>query len=138
MMLDHQNIFSWDQTIVASAASANAFDLGPSSYDRGPGEGLVIAALVTEAFTLLTSLEIKLQCDNDVNFGTPRDLTKLSLTLAELSAKRRITLPVPKERVERYLRLYYTVTGDGPGAGRLSAWLTPADHVDQNNDFRAA
>lgn len=138
MMIDHQNVFSWDQAITGSAASANVFDLGPSSYDRGPGEGKVVAITLPAAFTLLTSLEFKLQCDDDDQFGTARDLTKLSVELARLTKGASFTLPLPLEGVERYVRLYYTVTGTNPNAGKVRAWLAPADHIDGNNDFRAA
>ncbi|MCC6194753.1 MAG: hypothetical protein IT518_09835 [Burkholderiales bacterium] len=138
MMVDRENVFSWDQAITASAASTNVFDLGPSSYDRGPGEGKVIAITLPAAFTLLTSLEFTLQTDDDDQFGSARDLTKLSVEIARLTKGASFTLPVPHEAVERYLRMYYTVTGTNPGAGKVRAWLAPADHIDQNNDFRAA
>lgn len=124
MILDAATRFSHAQAITGSAASSNVVDLGQASYDNGPGRQQVIVVLVGAAFTLLTSLEFKVQTDDDEAFGSARDLTKLSVELARLTKGAKFTLPLPLEGVERYLRVYYTVTGTNPDAGSVSSFLS--------------
>lgn len=126
MLIDAGALLSYGQAITGDAVSTDALDLGSGGLDRGPGGGLVVAIHIAQSFALLTSLAIQLQCDTDSNFGSPRTLTQLSLTLAELTAGRLFTLPLPLERVERYVRLNYSVTGTNPNAGKISAWFTSA------------
>jgi hypothetical protein len=95
--LDRQILFSNEQAITASAASADVIDLG-SSRDIGAGEPVMVLVQVTQSFDALTSLP-----------------------LASLTAGARFTAgPVPGG-VLRYLRLYYTVTGSNPTTGKITA-----------------
>jgi len=123
VIIDRETLFSNYQAITADAASTNAVDLGASSYGRGPGNPLVVFAQVGASFNNLTSLTFQLQCDDDVAFGSPRTLTQLNVPLASLVAKARFSIPLPFERIERYLRLYYDVVGSNPGTGTVLAWL---------------
>lgn len=134
MYIDAQNLFSDAQAITADAASTNIVDLG-STYDNGPGGPYVVAINLPEAFNTLTSLTFQLQCDNDVAFGSARTLTQLTVALAELTLGAKFSLPVPLERVERYVRLNYDVTGTNPTLGKVDAWLTTADMI--TREFKA-
>lgn len=130
MIIDRGCAFSWDQAITGDAASTDALDLGQSLYDIGPGADLVIAIFIAEAFNNLTSLTFQLQCDDDSAFGSPRTLTQLNIALADLTAGRRFTLGMPKERTERYARLYFDVTGSNPSTGKVRAWITDPNWLD--------
>lgn len=135
MYLDAQNRFSNAQAITADAASTDILDLGQSAYDTGPGEPMVVMITLSEAFNTLTSLTFQLQTDDDVAFGSARTLTQLNVALAELTLGAQFTLPVPLERGERYLRVYYDVTGTNPTTGKVTAVLMPASAV-QSRPFR--
>lgn len=128
MYIDAQNQFSDAQAITADAASTNIVDMGAVA-NQGAGEALIVSINLTEAFNTLTSLTFQLQCDNDVAFGSARTLTQLTVALAELTLGAQFSLPVPLERVERYLRLNYDVTGTNPTTGKVDAWLTTPNMV---------
>jgi hypothetical protein len=119
-ILDRQILFSNEQAITASAASADVIDLG-SSRDIGAGEPVMVLVQVTQSFDALTSLTVGLQTSSAENFASPMQLTATSLPLASLTAGARFTAgPVPGG-VLRYLRLYYTVTGSNPTTGKITA-----------------
>lgn len=126
MIIDKQNQFSDSQVITADAASTNLIDMG-SGRDLGPGTPLTVGIAITEAFNTLTSMTIQVQCDDNTGFSSARTLTQLSLTLAELVLGRQVSVPLPSERVERYVRLNYDVVGTNPTLGKISAWLTTPD-----------
>lgn len=134
MYLDAQLIFSDSQVITATANSTNLIDMG-SLYDNGPGESLLVAIGIPVAFNTLTSLTFELKCDNDIAFGSPRILLTRSLTLAELTLGVVSSIPVPQEKVERYLRMTYTVVGANPTLGAIDAWLTNSDGVTRQVAF---
>jgi hypothetical protein len=118
--LDRQILFSSEQAITASAASTDVVDLG-SSRDVGAGEPVMVLVQVTQAFDNLTSLAVALQTSSTENFASPVQLTAQTLALANLTAGARFAIgPVPRG-VLRYLRLYYTVTGTTPTAGKITA-----------------
>jgi hypothetical protein len=118
--LDRQILFSNAQAITASAASTDVVDLG-SSRDVGAGEPVMVLVQVTQAFDNLTSLTVALQTSATENFASPVQLTAQTLALASLTAGARFAIgPVPRG-VLRYLRLYYTVTGSTPTAGKITA-----------------
>ena len=120
MIIDKQNQLSDRQAITATANSVDSVDMG-AALDQGPGAHLVLSCVVPEAFNNLTSLAIAVQCDDNSAFSSARTLTSLTLTLAELTLGRRFTVPLPIERVERHIRVSYTVTGAAPTTGRISA-----------------
>jgi hypothetical protein len=118
--LDRQILFSSEQAITASAASTDVIDLG-SSRDVGAGEPIMVLVQVTQAFDALTTLTVALQTSATENFASPVQLTAQTLALASLTAGAKFAIgPVPRG-VLRYLRLYYTVTGTTPTAGKITA-----------------
>jgi len=137
MYIDKQNLFSDAQAITADAASTNVVDLGQSTYDHGPGNPLVVQVNLPQAFNTLTSLTFQVQTDDDEAFGSSRNLTALTVELARLTLGAAFTIPLPLEGVERYVRMYYDVTGTNPTTGQVDAFLTTADMIQQRS-FRDA
>ena len=62
MIIDKTNMFSEEQAVTATAASANIVDLGVSR-DVGRGTGVPLLVQVTEAFDELTSLTVTVQTE---------------------------------------------------------------------------
>lgn len=122
MLQDAENLFSNAQAITATANSTNFINMGHTK-DWGPGHDIEVAVSIVENFNNLTSLEVKIQSDDNSSFSSARDHEKYSLALADLVAGQRISLK-PQQRMERYWRLVYTVTGTNPAAGKITAGVT--------------
>jgi len=134
MIFDQQALFSDAQAITATAASTNILDLGAPgtpkhaaaaiTQDFGRGRHVPIRVQVTESFTNLTSLEIAVQVDDNASFSSAKTVATSSVALAALVAGYALpTEYVPRGVDERYMRLYYTVTGTAPNAGKITAGL---------------
>lgn len=134
MILDDTLVFSDSQAITADAASTNIIDLGAAGTpygaaaavrrDIGIGTEIPLAVHVVEAFNNLTSMTVALQVDDDAAFGSPTTIaTSAAIPLASLTAGYRFTFPaeLPEGTSERYLRLYYDITGTAPGTGKITA-----------------
>ena len=122
MLLDQQAIFSAAQAITATAASTNIIDTG-SSKDSGKGGDVPLLIQVVEAFNTLTSLTVTVQTDDNAAFSTPTDVISLVIPQASLTVGYKtpvITLPM---KMERYIRLNYTVTGTAPTTGKVTAGI---------------
>ena len=128
MIFDNTNIFSDDQAITATAASTNVIDLGSSTRgDIGKGLSIPILVQVTTAFATLTSLTVGIQTDSVENFASPKTLIEQTVALASLTAGAKFGFSVlPLGTDERYLRIYYTVTGSEATAGKVTAGIVPA------------
>lgn len=134
MIFDMTNLFSDNQAITADAASTNIIDLGvtgtpygaPSALRRdiGPGTDVPLAIVVTESFNNLTSMTIAIQTDDNPAFSSPTSIwTSQAYTLAELAVGGKYLLPddMPVGTNERYVRLFYDVTGTAPTTGKILA-----------------
>lgn len=119
MLQDGLTLFSSAQAITADAASTNVLDL-KHARDSGPGEPILIVINVVEAFNNLTSMIVKIQTDDNESFSSARDLDQFNLLLADLGLGRQIVMD-PRQRVERYVRLYYDITGTAPTTGKVTA-----------------
>lgn len=135
MIFDRTLLFSNAQAVVASAPSTDTVDLlatgtvyGAATAlrkDVGKGYSIPLQLQVVEAFNTLTSLTVSVQCDDNAGFSSPKDVLTVTLPLASLTAG--ATFPiiaVPPGVNERYVRLYYTVTGTAPTLGRITAGVT--------------
>lgn len=131
MILDSTNLFSDDQAITATAASTNVIDLGSATRgDIGKGTSIPLLVQVTTSFATLTSLTIAVQTDSVENFASPKTLTSQTIALAGLTAGAQAGFNViPTGTDERYLRLYYTVTGSDATAGKITAGIV--ESIDQ-------
>lgn len=133
-IIDNKLLFSDSQAVTADAASTNVVDLGAPGIpvgssvalkrDVGKGADIPLEVLVTQAFNNLTSLQIQVQVDNDEAFGSPKVVAmSRAYLLAELTLGARLNFPaeIPEGTDERYLRLYYDITGTAPTLGKIFA-----------------
>lgn len=123
MLLDQQALFSAAQAITATAASTNVIDTG-SNKDVGKYGDIPLLIQVVEGFNNLTSLTVTVQTDDNSAFSSAADVLSMTIPLASLVLGYRspvITLPM---KMERYIRLNYTVTGTAPTTGKVTAGIT--------------
>lgn len=129
MIFDKTTLLSDAQAITADAASTNQIDLSPRATglvrDIGKGERIPLLIQVVETFNNLTSIAISLQTDEDVAFGSPKTVWTSTLLLADLVAGK-VVVPeyIPRGTDERYLRVYYDITGTAPTTGKFTAGVT--------------
>jgi hypothetical protein len=126
MIFDMQTLLSDAQAITATAASTNTIDLGPIANgivrDLGKGKPIPLRIQVVQDFTNLTSLKFELQTDDNTGFGSAKTVWAQTYVLADLKAGK-VIVPewIARGTDERYMRLYYTVTGTAPDAGKVTA-----------------
>ncbi|EOW0914397.1 Bbp16 family capsid cement protein [Klebsiella pneumoniae] len=123
MLLDQQALFSAAQAITATAASTNVIDTG-SNKDVGKYGDVPLLIQVVEGFNNLTSLTVTVQTDDNSAFSSAADVLSMTIPLASLVLGYKspvITLPM---KMERYIRLNYTVTGTAPTTGKVTAGIT--------------
>lgn len=134
MIFDNTLLFSDAQAITADAGSTNTIDLGATGTPFGASAALVrdigkgckipLSISVVEAFNNLTSIEISLQVDDNSGFASPKTVARSAvIALADLTAGKQIDFPdyIPQGANERYLRLYYDITGTAPTTGKITA-----------------
>lgn len=137
MIFDRTLLFSNAQAITADAASTDTLDLGAtgtvmfaaSPLVRDPGRGSEIPLLiqVVESFNTLTSLRVIVQCDDNSGFATPKNVIEVELPLASLIAGREFPIvAIPPGVNERYMRIYYDITGTAPTLGKITAGVVAA------------
>ncbi|HIG9314661.1 TPA: Bbp16 family capsid cement protein [Klebsiella pneumoniae] len=122
MLLDQQALFSAAQAITATAASTNVIDTG-SNKDVGKYGDIPLLIQVVEGFNNLTSLTVTVQTDDNSTFSSAADVLSMTIPLASLVLGYKspvITLPM---KMERYIRLNYTVTGTAPTTGKVTAGI---------------
>ena len=123
MLLDQQALFSAAQAITATAASTNVIDTG-SNKDVGKYGDIPLLIQVVEGLNNLTSLTVTVQTDDNSAFSSAADVLSMTIPLASLVLGYKspvITLPM---KMERYIRLNYTVTGTAPTTGKVTAGIT--------------
>lgn len=123
MLLYQQALFSAAQAITATAASTNVIDTG-SNKDVGKYGDIPLLIQVVEGFNNLTSLTVTVQTDDNSAFSSAADVLSMTIPLASLVLGYKspvITLPM---KMERYIRLNYTVTGTAPTTGKVTAGIT--------------
>ena len=143
-IIDNTLLFSDHQAITGDERSDNIIDLHATgtpigsdtalTYDPGKGCRVEILCQVTEDFDNLTSLAVEVHVDNDEAFGSATVVAKSGeIPLASLVAGHRFSFPaqIPEGAGERYLSLYYNVTGSAPSAGKIFASIVAAR---QTND----
>jgi hypothetical protein len=65
------------------------------------------------------------QTDDNSSFSSPTTVYSESIVLASLTLGNKISLDwLPKNIKERYVRLYYTVTGTAPTTGKILAGIS--------------
>lgn len=138
MILDNQTLLSNAQAITADAGSTNQIDLSPRGAgivrDIGPGKPIPLLIQVVEQFNNLTSLVVSIQVDEDSAFGTPKTVAQSqAIPLASLVPGYAFNLDyVPRGTDERYMRVYYDITGTAPTTGKITAGVLFAGHQTNN------
>lgn len=132
MLYDLENIFSNNQTITADAASTNVLKLASGRIKEVAfGTPIPLRIQVTEAFTGATSVEIKVQTDDNEAFSSPTTLaTTGAITGTDLKAGYVAPINYIPKGNEGYLRLYYDVTVGSGGsitAGKITAGIVAAN-----------
>lgn len=137
MIFDNTLLFSDAQAITADAASTNVVDLGNTGTpyggrklvaDFGKGHKIPLFVFVNATFNNLTSLTVQVQTDSVENFATPKEVASKTYLLADLTAGKELSFPAELlEGVdERYVRLFYDVTGTAPTTGAITAGVVAA------------
>ena len=138
-ILNVREMFSSQQSITGSTASTNTLDMGatgtpirssaPLVSDLG-GDRIPFFFQVTEDFTNLTSLTVRVQQDTDSAFGSAEDVYSETFTLAELKAGVKSGVrTIPYNTTKRYMRVQYDVSGSSPSAGAVSAGIASVDNA---------
>lgn len=137
-MLFDNNLFSDGQAVTADAASTNYWDFGANGTPKGNAGALVgdvgnseleIMVVVTEAFNNLTSLQLSIQMDDNTSFSSATTLALGgAIPLASLVKGYKFRAPcgIPQGATERYIRLYYDITGTAPSTGKVTAGFVAA------------
>lgn len=140
MLFSQQQLFSDHQAITADAASTNILDTlaagtpyaAAAAVEKNLGKGtpIPISVRVTEAFNTLTSLNIRLEVDDNSSFSSAKVVRTVNVLLADLVVGKDIDFRyIPKGTDERYIRLYYDVVGTNPTLGKIHAGVV-AGHDD--------
>lgn len=134
MIFDRTLLFSNAQAITADAPSTDVIDLGatgtvmfastPLVRDIGRGACVPLLIQVVEAFNNLTSMQVNIECDDNSAFSSPKIVLSASLPLASLTAGRTFPMmAIPAGVNERYMRIYYDITGTAPSLGKMTAGI---------------
>lgn len=145
MIMDATLQLSNAQPITADTASTNTIDLGATGTAYGAaaalvrdiGKGLDVPLLVTvtETFNNLTSMNILIQVDDNTAFSSPTTVYRSpEYLLADLVMGKRYLLPdnFPVDTNERYVRLFYDITGTAPTTGKITAGAVMARQTNSN------
>ena len=134
MIFDRTLLFSNAQAITADAASTDVVDLGATGTvmfaasalirDIGRGAHVPLLIQVVEAFNNLTDHRVIVQCDDNSGFTTPKNVVEQSIPLASLTAGKTFSITaIPPGVDERYMRIYYDITGTAPTLGKITAGI---------------
>lgn len=139
MIIDSTLLFSDGQAITADAASTSIVDLGATGTpyghlgalirDVGKGQAIPLLITVTETFNNLTSMQILIQTDDNSSFSSATTVAETpAIPQASLVAGYQVPFPnVIAEGVkERYVRIYYDITGAAPSTGKVTATVVAA------------
>lgn len=138
MIFDNTLLFSDAQAITAVAGSTNTVDLGATGTpyggialvrDIGKGDKIPLSITVVETFNNLTSLTVSLQVDDNTSFSSAKTVVvSAPILAAALVAGAQIEVPdyIPQGANERYMRLYFDVTGIAPTTGKVTAGVVAA------------
>jgi len=126
MILDKELMFSDNQAVTASAASTNVIDLG-AIRNIGVGSRVFCVVVVTVAFTDSGSdstVTVDLETDDNSSFSSAVARQRLGVFAALAPAGTRFIAALSPDVInERYLRVYYTLTGGSLTTGSFDAFL---------------
>lgn len=127
MRLDGQNIFSDAQAITSTAASTYVVQLSNGQLKEVAfGHVIPLLIQVVQDFATLTSLTVAVQTDDNESFSSPTTLLSSTLALSALKTGKRFPIIAVPAGNEKYMRMYYTVTGSNATAGKITAVVVDA------------
>jgi hypothetical protein len=138
MILDNTAIFSDAQAVTADAGSTNVIDTGARGTafghasalvaDLGKATEMLVTCNIVEAFNNLTSLAISVQVDDNAAFSSPKEVATKTYALADINSTKILSFPsrIPEGADERYVRLFYDITGTAPTTGKITAGVVAA------------
>ena len=146
MIFDKTLMFSDAQAITADAASTNIVDLGATgtpfggnqlTRDIGIGTKIPLWISVGATFNTLTSLTVSVQVDDNEAFSSPKTVASRTYALADLVAGSKLVFPdyVPEGTDERFIRLFYDVTGSNPTTGNITAGVVAARQSNMGDHY---
>ncbi len=113
MILDKEAIFSEDQALTVSGASANVLDLGVAR-DIGVGVPIpIVIQLTVDAGGTSPTLQVDLEVDDNDSFSSATVVESTSVS-GGVAGDRLSMNYVPHGTDERYVRLNYTLGGTSP------------------------
>ncbi|RCL00936.1 MAG: hypothetical protein JSC189_001029 [Candidatus Tokpelaia sp. JSC189] len=127
MIFDQTTMLSDRQKINETQPSTHTIDLGERRIPRDIGVGVQIPLLVqvVESFNNLTMLGVRLENSEDMDFTHPKVIWEQSAPLVSLEAGKVIAPEfISRTTNRRYLRLFYTINGDAPSKGAITAGVT--------------
>ncbi len=132
MIKDAQLHFSDAQAISATGVSTNVLDFMTA---RNVFEGKPVAVVIQAANVVGTgTYSFELQTDDNAAFSSPTVLSTQAVTAADLD-KGIATLSFPvSSKVERYVRLNFTLGGTGPSM-TVTAFVQPLDMVPHTTTY---
>ena len=138
MLYSKEDLFSDNQAITADAASTNIIDLAQGQLKEvAYGTPIPLRIQVTQSFTGATTVEIKVQTDDNTSFSSPTTLATTG-AIANDTLKAGYVAPinfVPRGN-DRYMRIYYDVTvgsGASISAGKITAGIVAGDSGSWHN-----
>lgn len=139
MYVDKELELSSEQAVTASAASTNYIDQG-AAMDAGMSQQKHLAITVDVAADSAAngaSVTFQLQCDSDSAFGSAKTVAQSgAIAEAELVAGKQVFIPLPVGLDERYIRLYYSVSGENLTAGKFTAQIV--EGIQKNDAYADA
>jgi hypothetical protein len=121
MITDKFLVFGTAQAVTADAASTDYIDSLVAGLSDG--EPLRFVVHCVAAFNTLTSMNIKLQSDDNSSFSSASDDVTVNVPLAGLTANTKVVDVRLPRGTQRYIRAYYDVVGTAPTLGTLTAQL---------------
>ncbi len=122
MLIDNSLVLSEGQSVLATAASTNVID---QTAAGGAHTHAAFIVRVDQTFAGSTAVKIALETSAASAFGTKKEVFATSVAAADLVAGATVVKAVLPAGLLRYIRGYYTVTGEGT-AGKLSMYITEA------------
>lgn len=139
MYVDKDLELSLEQAVTNSAASTNHIDQG-ATMDAGMSQQKHIAITVSEDAGSAAdgaSVAFQLQCDAADNFASPKTVSQIGpVAEAELVKGKQFFMPLPVGLDERFIRLYYAVSGENLTAGKFTAQIV--EGVQKNDAYADA
>ncbi len=136
MLLDAQLQLSAAQALTATAVSTNSIDLGSARQIAvGSQVSVLLCSIVGADFTSANeTYQVDIQTDDNSSFSSPTVIASTVIPAAQLPTGGIFALSIPRTRMERYMRLNYTLGGTTP-SWTVSAFVQPTDMIQSTQNY---